>query len=321
MKEAKRLGGIKLIKPRTLKYGDAIGVIAPSGPCYEDERIELGKKTLEGMGFKVKMGKSCYERYGYLAGKDEIRAHDLNSMFSDKDVDGIICLRGGYGTPKILERIDYEIIKKNPKVFVGFSDITAIHIAINQICDLVTFHGPMVTSNMVEKFDEFTRNYLLDFILGKEDFRSLNNPKGEEIRCFYDGQTEGELVGGNLSLICATIGTPYEIDTKGKILFMEEVNEEPYKVDRMLTQLYLSGKLQDANGIILGDWNDCIPEIPERSLTLTQVFDDIIKPLKKPTIYNFKAGHCRPMVTLPMGVNVAMDASKGEIILKESATN
>lgn len=309
-----------MIKPRPLKYGDTVGVIAPSGPCYDDERIELGKKTLENMGFKVKMGKNCYDRYGYLAGKDEIRAHDLNSMFSDKEIGGIICLRGGYGTSRILDKIDYETIKKNPKVYVGFSDITAIHIAINQICGLVTFHGPMVTSNMVENFDEFTKNSLLDCIMGKEDSRSLNNPKGEEIGCIYGGQTEGPLIGGNLSLLCATLGTSYEIDTRGKILFIEEVKEEPYKIDRMLTQLYLSGKLEDANGIILGDWNECIAENPERSLTLKQVFDDIIKPLKKPTIYNFKSGHCKPMITLPMGVKVLMKADEGEIVLKESAT-
>lgn len=309
-----------MIKPKPLKYGDCIGIIAPSSPSYEEEKIELSKKFLKDMGFKIKIGKSCYEKYGYLAGSDEIRTCDINAMFADEEVDAIICLRGGYGTPRILDKIDYEIIKKNPKIFVGYSDITAIHIAINQICNLVTFHGPMLTSEMANNFDEFTQKSLFDLIMGSENKKSLSNPKGEEIRCLYSGQAEGKLIGGNLTLICATLGTPYEIDTEGKILFIEEIKEEPYKVDRMLTQLYLSGKLEAANGIILGDWNDCVAEHPDRSLTLEQVFEDILKSLKKPTIYNFRAGHCSPMITLPMGVNVFMNADKMEIILKESAT-
>ncbi|SHK11942.1 S66 peptidase family protein [Paramaledivibacter caminithermalis] len=309
-----------MIKPRPLKYGDTIGVIAPSGHYYNEEKIDMGKKTLEDMGFKVKIGRSCYEAYGYLSGKDEIRAYDLNSMFEDKEIDGIICLRGGYGTSRILDKLDYEVIKKNPKVYVGFSDITATHIALNQICDLVTFHGPMVTSHMIDDLDNFTKNSLLNLVMGKEESRCLNNPESEEIGCLYGGKAEGRLTGGNLTLICNTLGTPYEIDTKGKILFIEEIREEPYRIDRMLTQLCLAGKLQDANGIILGDWKECIAERPERSLTLMQVFDDIIKPLKKPTIYNLKSGHCSPMMTLPMGVMVSIDTFKGEIILKEGAT-
>jgi len=313
----KEKGGNILIKPKKLKFGDTLGVVAPSSPSYEEERIEIGKRNLEKMGFKVKMGKSCYSKYGYLSGRDDIRADDINEMFSDDEVDGIICLRGGYGTPRILDKINYENIKRNPKVFIGYSDITAIHIAINKLCNLVTFHGPMVTE-MNDKFDGFSKESLLKAIMESSMERKIINPIGERIETIYNGCAEGIIVGGNLSLIVSTIGSPYEIDTKGKVLFIEEINEEPYKVDRMLTQLKISGKLQEASGIILGDWNKCVPEKPERSLELLQVFEDIIIPLKKPTIYNLQSGHCKPMITLPMGVRVFMDAGKGVVIIKES---
>lgn len=309
-----------MIKPRPLKHGDTIGVIAPASPCYEQNRIELGVRALEEMGFRVKLGRSCLSRYGYLAGKDDIRAYDINAMFENKDVHGIICLRGGYGTPKILDKIDYELIRNNPKVYVGYSDITATHIAINQLSDLVTFHGPMVTIEMAEDFDDFSKKSLLDFIMGKENPKSLSNPKEEKMGCFYGGRCEGELIGGNLTLICATLGTAYEIDTRGKILFIEDIKEEPYSIDRMLTQLNLAGKFEECEGIILGDFNECIAEYPNKSLTLQQVLEDIIGPLKKPTIHNFMAGHCKPQITLPMGVKVEMDAYRGEITLMDCAT-
>lgn len=313
-------GERKLIKPRALNQGDSIGVIAPASPCYEKDKIQLGIRALEEMGFRVKLGRSCLSRYGYLAGQDVIRAYDINDMFKDDTIDGIICLRGGYGTPRILNKIDYEIIRKNPKVYVGYSDITATHIAINQLSGLVTFHGPMVTVEMADEFDDFSKKSLLDFIMGDEDNKRLRNPKGENVSCFYGGRCEGTLIGGNLTLICATIGTAYEIDTKGKVLFIEDTKEEPYKIDRMLTQLNLAGKLEDCEGIIIGDWNECTAEHPNKSLSLEQVLEDIIRPLKKPTIYNFRAGHCKPQITLPMGVRVFMDAYKGEITLKENAT-
>ena len=310
--------GFRLIKPKRLKCGDTIGVIAPSSPSYEEEKIEKGKKVLEEMGFKVKMGESCYKRYGYLAGEDDLRARDINAMFADKEVDGIICLRGGYGTPRILDKIDYNIVKNNPKVYVGYSDITTTHVVFNQICKLVTFHGPMVTSEIADGMDDFTEISLMNLITGQEVIK-VHNPEDEEIKCLYEGKAEGQIVGGNLAMICSCLGTPYEIDTKGKLLFLEDIGEEVYRIDRLLTQLYHGGKLQEAKGIILGDWNDCTPEKPERSLTLMEVFKDIILPLKKPTIYNVKAGHCSPMMTLPLGVNALMDANKKKLVLKESA--
>lgn len=308
-----------MIKPKGLKRGDTVGLIAPSSPTTDKKYVEQAKDKLIEMGFKVKVGRSCYERYGYLSGTDELRAKDINLMFEDKEVQGIICLRGGYGTPRILDLIDYEIIRNNPKVFVGYSDITALHISMNQISKLVTFHGPMGTSDIIGTFSDFSRDSLFNSILDNGFKGNLDNPHGEEIITINEGIGKGEIIGGNLSLIVDTIGTPYEIDTRGKLLFIEEVSEDPYKVDRMFTQLRLSGKLSDANGIILGDFNKCDREESKHkeSLSLMQVIEDIIKPVGKPTIYNFQAGHCEPMITIPFGVEAVLDGYKKEVTILE----
>ena len=305
-----------MIKPKALKLGDTIGIIAPASPTTK-EKVKKSCDKLNEMGFRVKIGKSVYERYGYLSGTDDIRAADINDMFEDKKVKGIICIRGGYGTPRILDLIDYEIINNNPKVFVGYSDITALHIAINQKSDLVTFHGPMVASDMIEGFSIFSRDNLLKSIMNKEPISKISNPEGEEILTINGGIADGIIIGGNLSLIVDTIGTPYEINTMDKILFIEEIGEQPYNIDRMLNQLRLSGKLQEAKGIILGDFNNCETENPEENLILEQIINDQIKSIGKPTIYNLQAGHCNPMLTLPFGVKVRLNADKKELIVLE----
>lgn len=304
-------------KPKALTLGGTIGIVAPASQASEEKR-EKARVEIEKLGFNVRFGKSCFEKYGYLAGKDQIRAEDLNNMFEDSNIDGIICLRGGYGTPRILRMIDYDIIKKNPKVFMGYSDITAIHTAINQKSKLVTFHGPMAASDISYGLDEFSMDYFLRAITKSEPLGLISNPEGEDIKCLVPGRAEGKIIGGNLALIAATIGTPYEIDTKGKLLMLEDIGEEPYSIDRMLTQLSLSGKLQECEGIILGDWNDCMPKESD-SLSLMEVFKDILVPLGKPVIYNLKAGHCTPKVTIPFGVKAAIDSDKCELKITEAA--
>lgn len=307
-----------MIKPKRLKLGDTIGVVAPGSPTTE-EKVEKVYNKLTKMGFKVAMGKSCYSKYGYLAGKDELRAEDLNNMFGDKEINGIICLRGGYGTIRILDLLDYNLIKNNPKVFVGYSDITALHIAINKLSNLVTFHGPMAASDLIGHISEFSLNSLYNSILNEQFNPFIENPL-EELKAINGGVAEGEIIGGNLSLIASTIGTPYEIDTKGKILFIEEIGEEPYRIDRMLTQLRLSNKLQEVEGIILGNFNNCSPEDPDMSLTLEEVIDNIIKPLNKPTLLNLQAGHCEPTITIPFGVKARLDADRKQITILEKPT-
>ena len=310
-----------MIKPKALKFGDTIGVVAPASPTTEEKVRKSYEKLME-MGFEVKMGESCYKRYGYLAGEDNLRAEDLNNMFKDKEVDGIICLRGGYGTPRILSLLDYDLIRNNPKVFVGYSDISALHIAINQLSKLVTFHGPMASSDLIGNLSNFSKESLYNCILEGQFEQEISNPSGEDMEIINEGIAEGQIIGGNLSLIADTIGTPYEIQLKGKILFIEEIGEEPYQIDRMLTQLRLSGKLQEAEAIILGDFNNCVVEPSEydNSLTLEQVIEDIIKPIGKPTISNLRAGHCEPMITLPFGVKAKLDTHKGKLTIIEKPT-
>lgn len=318
--ERKGIDGMDRIKPTALKYGDTIGIVAPASPTEADQVI-LTKEKVEALGFRVKMGRSCYEKHGYLAGTDDVRARDLNNMFLDKGVDGILCLRGGYGTPKILNQLDYDGISRNPKVFIGYSDITALHIAINQKCELITFHGPMGATEIAKDLDSFTKESLLKNIMEPLPYGDIKNPEGMKIRPLVGGKGEGIITGGNLTLICSTLGTPYEIDTKDKLLFLEDIEEEPYGLDRYLTQLALAGKLQQAAGFILGNWKDCVASNPDRSLTLQEIFKEILIPYNKPTVYNVMAGHCSPMITMPLGVRACIDGDYGAITILEQGTS
>jgi len=306
-------------KPKALKIGDTIGLVAPSSALKHADWLQKSIKILEGQGFKLVIGESCGKKYGYLSGSDDIRAADINKMFGDSSLHGVFCLKGGYGTPRILDMLDYEMIKKNPKVFIGYSDITAIHIALNQKCNLITFHGPMVASDMLEGFDKFSKESYLNALTKAEPLGQMNNPVGFKLGCLSPGKSMGILVGGNLSLVAATIGTPYEIDTLGKILFLEDVDEFTYSVDRMLTQLRLSGKLKDCLGIVLGNFNNCLPQYVGFNHTLMEVFNDIIVDANKPTIYNFMAGHCTPKITIPLGAEALLDADNCTLTLIESA--
>ena len=310
-----------LQKPKALKKGDRIGLIAPASPVSHPDRVEDSVKKLKEFGFEVTVGDSCYGNYGYLAGEDSLRAKDINRMFADPVIDAIVCIRGGYGTPRIIDQLDYEMIEKNPKLFIGYSDITTLHIALNQICKMVTLHSPMPASDMLRNFDEYSAAGFLQAISLPEPLKEMNNPEGEEMKSLVGGVATGPIIGGNLSLIAATIGTPYEIDTRGKLLFLEDIDEEPYSIDRMLSQLRLAGKLDDCSGLILGDWNNCVPRDNSKpSLTLEQVFQDLLVPIGKPIISNFKAGHCKPTMTLPLGVEAILDADQCKLTITESAT-
>lgn len=292
--------------PKNLKKGDTIGIIAPSGNLreYTINEIKLG---IESYGYKVKIGKSCYLTYrGYLAGNDKIRATDLENMFLDTDVDAIMCLRGGYGATRILNLINYDIVKNNPKTFIGFSDITSLHIAFSQKCDLVTYHGIM--ANTVNKWDEFSYKSLIESINFKDEL-ILKNPCKDSIKFLYKGKASGNVIGGNLSMIACSLGTEYEIDTKGKILFIEEVGEYIYRVDRLLNHLSLAKKFDDCNGIIFGDFNDC-RKSTKQDCDLIDLLVEIANRYKKPTLYNIKSGHCKPMVTIPFGVNCTINADE-----------
>lgn len=305
-----------MIRPKPLQKGDKVAIIAPASPS-DKNLIDKCIASLNELGLKVVIGESCLSEHGFLSGTDDIRANDINCMFADKNIKGIFALRGGYGCARLLDLIDFKLIKKNPKIFIGYSDITALHIAINQKSKLITYHGPMISTELIKGLDEYSADYYKKFIFEHEKIEELLNPEGNSLEIINNGIASGELIGGNLSLICSSLGTKYEINTKNKILFLEEVDEVPYKVDRMLTHLKQSGKLKEANGIILGAFTNCIAPNNKKSLSLQEVFNEIILPLKKPTISNLACGHCLPTLTLPLGEKVLLDANNKKIkILK-----
>lgn len=295
--------------PKSLVKKSTIGLIAPAGPL-RDIKIEDIKYELNIRGYNVKIGKSCYLNYkGYLSGTDKERALDLERMFLDKDVDAIMCVRGGYGCARILDLIDFNIIRDNPKIFLGFSDITALHIAINQLSDLATYHGIMAAS--IKKWDEFTYDSLLRALNFNKEL-IIENPNNERLKSLYGGCCEGVIIGGNLSLIVSTLGTKYEIDTKNKILFIEEIGEYTYKVDKMLNHLQMSGKFKDCNGIVFGEFTNCKKAF-NNDEDILNILKEIAIENKKPTMYNLKSGHCIPMVTLPLNINCQLNCDINEI--------
>lgn len=297
---------------KKLEKGDTIGIVSPSS-SEEPKKIEESIKFLQNLGFNVKSGKHIYDRWGYLAGKDKDRVQDLMDMFLDKEVNTILCIRGGYGAMRLLPLIDFDIIEKNPKIFAGFSDITTLLNNIYQRCNLITFHSPMCNS----QFDSSTLKSFLDTLMFGYNLFTIENTDNIPTDYFNGEYVKGELVGGNLSLICSTLGTPYVINTKDKILFIEEVEEEPYKIDRMLTHLSLSGILQQCRGFIIGQFKDCEFSKYKESLTLSEIFEDRILSLKKPTLTNFQSGHSYPKITIPIGAEVEIDLKNGKIHLSE----
>jgi muramoyltetrapeptide carboxypeptidase len=303
-----------MIRPKPLKKGDKIGLIGASGPTKQ-ERIEPSIKAMEALGLEVVLGESCRANHGFLSGSDELRASDINEMFKDKSIKGIFAIRGGYGASRILDMLDYDMIQKNPKVFAGYSDVTALHSVLNERCKLITFHTPMPSTEFYKGVDEYTMDYFKRNIFTNEPLGILKNPEGEEIKTLVSGMAIGQLVGGNLSLIASSMGTPYELNTKGKILFLEDVDEYPYKIDRMLLQLKQCGKFRDAAGIILGAWTGCEAKEGDNSLSLMEVFEELIVTENKPTIYNLACGHCMPTISLPLGAKVKIDGYKNQITI------
>ncbi|WP_372869557.1 S66 peptidase family protein [Planomicrobium okeanokoites] len=293
--------------PKRLKKGDTVGIVAPSSPP-DLENLKQALPFLEEMGLKVKMGKSVEAKQGYLAGTDEERLADLHAMFEDPEIAGIICAGGGFGAARITDRIDFAMIKENPKVFWGYSDITFLHTAIGQYAELVTFHGPMLASDVgKEEFHERSGRMFgqlfAPFELHYDEGISTLTPVSR-------GVAQGELVGGNLGLLRSSIGTKFEIDTKDKILLIEDIEKQPYEIDGMLNQLRMARKFEGLAGVVIGDFKNCEPEDPEKSLNLDQVFDHYFKDLGIPVVKGFKIGHCEPHFSVPLGVVARLDATE-----------
>ncbi|MFB2881410.1 LD-carboxypeptidase [Floridanema aerugineum] len=313
-----------IVKPPNLKLGDPIGLVNPAS-FVSSEDVEEVKQTLKNLGLNYKLGNHILDRYGYLAGKDIDRAADINSMFADPSVKAILTLRGGWGCNRILPLINYQLIRKNPKIIIGYSDITSLLLAIYALSGIVTFHGPVATST----WNQFTVNYVQRILFNGEAVTMRNSPFiGEnlsslplQVETITPGKARGKLIGGNLSVLSAMVGSAYLPNWQGSILFIEEIGEEVYRVDRMLTQLKLAGILDRISGFIFGQCTKCDPEKPEQSLTLMQVLQDHIKPLKIPAWYGAAIGHIPNKFTLPIGIEVEIDANNGSIQMLESATN
>lgn len=304
-----------MLIPKPLLPGDTVALVGISGCIHEenvDELVQRAAQRLEGLGFKVKLDDSCGKKYGYLAGNDKERAAALMNAFADDEVDGVWCIKGGYGCIRMLDLIDWDMIARHPKAFVGFSDITTLHTVLHERCGMCTFHGPMPKSNPMEP--GATTDSLMHALAGTPD-REIRNPNGTALQCVRGGVAEGMLVGGNLTLVTAGTGTAYDLDVKGKILFLEDVGERTYVIDRYLHQLYHAGKLTECAGIILGGFTDCVVEDPNCGLTLEQVLRDVFAKVNVPVLAGLQAGHMREMVTLPLGRRYRMDADRGSITL------
>ena len=301
-------------KPPALLVGDTIAFCAPSG-FLDSVRMSLAKTRLEEKGFYIVHEDSIYRRWGYLAGTDAQRASELMSYFKDKSVRAIFPGTGGYGSTRILSMLDYDIIKSNPKIFIGFSDITALHIAFNQLANLITFHtpNPMYGLGSKKGLDPISELYFWSLLMNSNDY-NYEIPfdlygDSLKVQTMVPGIASGKLVGGNLSLICSTMGSVYEAKTMGSILFIEDVGEAPYRIDRYLSELKLAGKLDLVNGIIIGRFSRRETEAPDRStdFQMHQVFQQYFSKMKVPVIFNFPSGHGSKNVSLPLGCIVEIN--------------
>ena len=294
--------------PILLYPGDTVAIIAPAGPP-DPVRLARGVRVLESLGLRCRVMESCHAQDNpstppYLSAPDAIRASDIHTAFADPDIRAVFCARGGYGTQRLLPLLDFDLIKCNPKIFAGYSDITALHIAFNQRCNLVTFHAPMIAADFGDEgfgdseADRATLHSFQDALFAKDTQTRFHKqtcttmPTPPIIKATLLAHP---IVGGNLSIVAASLGTPYEIDTRNRILFLEEINEPPYRIDRMLTQLQLAGKLDDAAGFLFGDFT------PLTTDELTTLLASIKIPPGKPITMGFPGGHTSPNITLRLG--------------------
>lgn len=335
------------IFPRALSPGDTITFVAPA-KYLDQPRCYLAKKRLERLGYQVVFPKTLFRKQGYLAGSDAQRAAEINAAFADPEVDAIFPGTGGYGTTRIIDQLDYETIRRNPKIFVGFSDITGLHIAINQQTGLVTFHSPnpeyglgnpenfqpwpahwfwrAICADQYQTVSRVARDALSGpgysiLAIPSKHYRAEHAPLYHAVpaaETLTPGTARGRLIGGNLSVLHAMMGTPYEIQTAGKILFLEDVGEDPYRIDRMLSTLKLAGKFDDVNGVILGcftrrrgeqKWSD--------DMSMDHVLKDYFADLGVPVLKDFPIGHVKYNTTLPVGAEAELDATQGTLTILE----
>jgi muramoyltetrapeptide carboxypeptidase len=313
--------------PKRLHPGDTVALVAPASAPPDPKAIDQSIGILETLGFRVRLPRNARKRHGFLAGKDRERADDLMRVFADSKVQAVFCVRGGYGTPRLLPFLDYRVIRQNPKIFVGYSDMTALHCALLLKANLLSFHGPMLASDFIKPdFTPFSRESFLRILMQPEAYGGICRGYTQKtISILRPGTASGELIGGNLSLLCTTLGTPLQPSFQGKILFLEEVGEQPYRFDRMLTHLLNAGVLQQVAGIAIGLCADC--EDPraatagEYRQTLNDVLAERLLPLKVPVVSGLPFGHVPTNATLPVGGRVRLDADHGDLIITQPVVN
>lgn len=302
-----------IIKPKRLQEGATLGLIAPASPIYAQSDFDRMIESLEDLGYKLVLGEHIKDRNGYLAGLDNDRVSDLHAMFSNDDIDGILCTRGGYGSNRILDSIDFDLIQQNPKPFIGFSDITSLHMAIYKNTGLITFHGPVGKSY----WNDFTVSSWNE-ILHKSATPIYSIPDDQEgAFTISPGEAEGILLGGNLTVLTSLLGSDYLPEFDNAILFLEDVGEDVYRVDRMFSQLALSGILDQINGLVFGKCTEC--SMTTNSMTLKEVLDHYIKPLGIPAFYGAMISHEEQNLTIPVGISAAIDAENKTLEILEPA--
>jgi len=315
---------LAMIKPKRLQPGDTVGLVAPATAVFQDVEQEIARESLEALGLKVVIGQHMRDRHGYLAGDDKARAEDINRFFADKSISAVLPIRGGWGSARVLPHLDFDTIKRNPKVLMGFSDITALHNSIQAKTGLITFHGP----NGGGRWDAWSVDYVKRVLFGAEAV-TMENPKttndrnvltqiDNRTRTITPGKARGRIMGGNLTVLTAILGSSYVPDYKDAILFVEDVQEDFYRIDRMLTSLKLAGILDKAKGVIFGTCSQCGPgNNYYGALTLEEILSDHVKSLGVPAWQGAMIGHDQPQWTIPFGLEVEIDAAACTVTMTE----
>ncbi len=318
---------MKMIKPRALERGDTVAIVYPCSRPFHPGMVAEARRKLEEAGFRATVGAHSLEHYGDFAGPDPSRLEDFHGAWADPRVKAILC-NGGNGAIRLLPQLDYDLIRANPKIFMGMSDVTGLHLAIHRMTGLVTLHGPSA-----QNYDAtlYTHTNALRALTSRLPLGEIHHPIQEAPYSppyppysvvVREGRARGRLIGGNLTLICQTMGTPYEIETEGRILFLEDVGEEPHVLDSMLTQLALAGKLRAAAGIIVGEHEACEPR---GTFPLNFSVEDLIEQhmgaLGIPVVYGFRFGHTADKCVLPLGVEATLEAvgSEARVVIEEAA--
>lgn len=310
------------VKPKRLSPGDTVGLVLPATAAFEADEIYYARDQMQAIGFKVVIGPHAFDKWGYFAGRDRDRAADINQMFADDRIDGIVAYTGGWGSPRVLPYLDFDTIARKPKVFMGYSDITALLNPIHQRTGLITFHGPVGGST----FDPYTLDNFKRVVMTSEPAGALEPPpkkptelvdRTNRIIQLAPGKASGPLVGGNLTMVHSLMGTPYEVDTTGAILFLEDVDEELYRIDRMLTTLALGGKFSRIAGFVWGRCSRCAVKGP--SFSLEEILRDRFGSLPVPAISGLSFGHIDQKLVMPVGAQASLDADAGTLRIDEAA--